>query len=47
MINYLQSLGFQVTLSPGLVILTPKASPGITYDYPTIRAAYEAHRRKG
>lgn len=39
MIDWLTSQGFAVTLSRGLVLLERR---GLTYDYPSVRAAYEA-----
>jgi hypothetical protein len=39
-IDWLTPQGFQVTLSPGLVVLERRGS---VYSYNTIRSAYESH----
>ena len=42
MIEYLTGQGFTVRLTFGMVILTRRDSPDLTWDYPSIQAAYEA-----
>ena len=42
MIEYLTSQGFTVRLTAGMVILTRRDRPDLTWDYPSLRAAYDA-----
>jgi hypothetical protein len=42
MLEFLTRQGFTVRLTPGLVILTRKDAADLQWDYPTLRAAYDA-----
>lgn len=42
MTEFLTKRGFTVRLTPGMVILTRRDAPDLQWDYPNLRAAYDA-----